>query len=354
MATTDRRLLALIDELLKVHEPAIRRAFLEAMRDARGAVVLQDVVDALARGDLSAAMAAIEFPRTFLAPLDMEISRTYFESGRVFAGLLMADRPRGVTVEVRFDPGNPRAAQWLRQHSSALITEIVNDQREAVREALDAGMMAGRNPRVVALDVVGRMDRVAKQRVGGVIGLTTQQSQWVENARAELMSGDPVRMEGYFDRKLRDKRFDRLVRKAIAEGKPVSAVDVARITTRYGDRLLKFRGDTIARTESLTALSYSQDESARQLLDASGLRPDQITRSWITRHDGRARDSHIALDGKKAPLDGYFVSPMTGARLRFPRDTSGGAPASELVACRCASSLKVSWNNPRQTVRTGL
>lgn len=347
MPATDRRLRALIDELLKVHEPAIRRAFVEAMQDARSAVVLQDVVDALARGDIGGAMRAIEFSRAFLAPLDQEIARAYYRTGQGFTGLLMASRPRGVNVEVRFDPGNPRAAHWLGEHSSRLVTEIVADQRTAVREALDAGMMAGRHPRTVALDVVGRMDRAAKVRAGGVIGLTSQQARWVENARAELLSGDPARMRAYFDRRLRDKRFDRTVAKAIREGRAVSAADVTKITTRYSDRLLAYRGEVIARTEGLTALSHSQDESARQLIEASGLRPDQIERTWIARLDGRTRDAHVALHEQRAPLDGAFTSPTTGARMRFPRDTSLGAHGEDVVQCRCTSSLKVNWQGAR-------
>lgn len=345
MAASDRRLRALIDELLKAHEPAIRRAFIEAMQDARSAVDFTAVVNALARGDIAGAMAVIEFSRAFLAPLDQEIARAYYRAGQGFTGLLMASKPRGIAVEVRFDPGNPRAAQWLAQHSSTLVTEIVADQRTAIREALEAGMMAGRNPRTVALDVVGRMDTVAKQRVGGVIGLTSQQAQWVEKARAELQSGDPALMERYFRRKLRDKRFDRTVAKAMREGR--AAPDVAKIVTRYSDRMLEYRGKTVALTESLTALSYAQEESARQLLDASGLRPDQIERTWIARLDGKTRDAHIKLNEQKAPLDGFFISPATGARMKFPRDTSGGASGEDVIRCRCVSSLKVTWGGAR-------
>ena len=341
MASTDRRLRALIDELLKTHEPAIRRAFIEAMQDARGAVDLAAVVDALARGDLTGAMQAIEVSRSFLAPLDHEMARAYYRAGRGVTGLLMASRPRGVSVEVRFNPGNPRAAAWLSQHSSTLVREIIDDQRVAVREALQAGMAAGRHPKTVALDVVGRMDRVAKQRTGGVIGLTSGQAQWVENARAELASGDPARMRAYLERRLRDRRFDRTVMKAIREGKPVSPLDVTKIVSRYSDRMLEYRAKTIALTESLTALSYSQEESARQLLDASGLQPENIERTWIARLDGHTRDSHVALNEQKVPLDGAFVSPATGARMRFPRDTSMGAHGEDVVRCRCVSSLKV-------------
>ena len=344
MPTADRRLRALIDELLKVHEPAIQRAFVEAMQDARSAVNLADVVNALVRGDIAGAMQAVEFSRAFLAPLDQEIARAYYRAGQGFTGLIMASKPRSVAVVIRFDPGNPRAASWLQQHSSTLVREIVDDQRTAIRSALSAGMEAGRNPRVVALDVVGRMDAVTKTRVGGVIGLTSQQAQWVENARAELLSGDPVRMEAYFDRKKRDKRFDRTVARAIREGRPVSAADVTKIATRYSDRLLAYRGEVIGRTETLTALSYSQDESARQMIESGGIRATQVRKRWNARLDGRTRDSHVALNEDEVGFDETFRSPATGARMRFPRDQSLGASGEDVVSCRCFLTQRFDWN----------
>lgn len=175
-----------------------------------------------------------------------------------------------------------------------------------------------------------------------MIGLTSQQAQWLENARTELASGDPARMRAYLERKLRDRRFDRTVMKALREGKPVSPVDVTKIVSRYSDRLLEYRGKTIALTESLTALSVSQDEASRQLIEASGLRSDQIVKRWISRLDGHTRDTHVSMDGQKASLDEVFVSP-SGARMRYPRDSSLGAPADEIVRCRCVVSNSVVW-----------
>jgi hypothetical protein len=344
MAISNRQQLALFAELHRIHDPVIRRAFLEAIRDARASVNLATVIAALSRGDIASAMQEIEFSRTFLAPLDMAIRGEYFEGGKSFLDQLVADGKRsGTTVTVRFDPGNPRAAEWLLDHSSKLITNIVDDQRITTQEALAAGMNAGRHPRTVALDVVGRINKLTKRREGGVIGLTSPQGRWVENARRELQSGDPAQMRAYLERKARDRRFDSMVRKAIKEERPVPATSVTAITTRYSDKLLKLRGDTIARTESLTALSHSQDEAARQLLEASGLRADQIVRTWVAHLDRRTRDGHIALHEKRAPLDGAFVSPVTGKRLRFPRDTSLGASGVDVIQCRCTPTLKVMW-----------
>lgn len=331
-----------MDQLLKDQSPLIREAFLEAMRDARDSIRLQDVIDALSRGDVAAAARALDIQRAFLAPLDQAFAATYFAAGSGHNELLMQMLRRGgLSIEIRFDPGAPRAASWVRQHSSQLITEIVEGQRAAVREALGVGLDAGRNPRTVALDIVGRMDKVAKRRVGGIVGLTSGQAEVVENARAQLLSGEPAQMEAYLKRKLRDRRFDRTVREAIREGRPVSALDVNRIVTRYTDRMLKYRGDVIGRTETLTALSYAQNENMAQLLDTGGIRSDQVLKSWTARLDKRTRDSHVALNGDEVGMTGTFVSPATGARMRFPRDTSMGAGGEDTIQCRCYAVFRM-------------
>jgi len=342
MAVSKRQQLDLIAELMKVHDPALQRAFLDAINEARSSISLSDVIAALRRGDIAEAARAAEVSKTFFAPFDMELQRAYFNSGSSILNQFVADgRRNGTTVNVRFDAGDPRAAEWMRRHSSTLITAITEDQRTATREALAVGMEAGRHPRTVALDVVGRINPTTKKREGGVIGLTRDQTRYLESARKELR--DPEAMANYLKRKLRDRRFDSIVRRAIKEGRPLANADVARITTRYSDRMLKARAETIARTESLTALSYGQDEAARQLLDASGLRADQIVRTWVSHIDRRTRDGHIALHEKKTRLDSFFISPMSGAHMRFPRDTEMGAHGIDVINCRCTSTLKVNW-----------
>lgn len=204
-------------------------------------------------------------------------------------------------------------------------------------------MEAGRNPRATALDVIGRMNRVTKRREGGLLGLTTNQMRFVSNARAELLSGDPAQMAAYLERKRRDKRFDPAVRKAIREGKPVPAAVADKITGRYSDRLLALRGEMIARTESLTAFSNAQWEGVRQMIESGRVRADQVTKVWRATRDGRTRDSHAALGGTEAQMNEAFMSPLTGARMMHPHDASLGAPASEIIGCRCFCQYSIDF-----------
>ena len=341
--TARERLQAQIEALLAEQAPRIRDAFLQAIYDARSVPRLEDVVALLTRGDIEGAARLLEIQQIFLAPLDQAIVGTYMQSGAVAMEAIVATAPKAMRLVARFDGRNPAAESWLREHSSALITEIIADQREGIREVLRAGMEAGRNPRGVALEVIGRVDKVTGKRVGGLLGLTSQQMKFVQNARAELLSGDPAQMRAYFDRARRDKRFDPTVRKAIREGRALTEAEVAKITGRYATKLLALRGEVIARTEALTAFRNAQWNSIRQLVDSGKVRPDQVTKVWSATLDGRTRDTHVALHNHKAGMGEAFISPLSGARMLYPGDTSMGAPGSETIMCRCLMQPKVDW-----------
>lgn len=190
----------------------------------------------------------------------------------------------------------------------------------------------------MALDVVGRINRATQRREGGIIGLTSQQASYVSNARAQLETLDA----GYFDRKLRDKRFDRVVQRSIRDGKALSRADIDRITGRYADRLLAHRGEVLARTESIAALHAGQFEAARQLVDSGKVRADQITKVWDATGDARTRASHMAMDGQAVGLNEPFITPG-GYRMMHPHDASLGAPADEIIQCRCFMAIRVKY-----------
>lgn len=246
----------------------------------------------------------------------------------------------------RFDARNPRAERWLREHSGNLIEGIVEDGKDAVRLVLEAGQSDGRNPRATALDIVGRLNRATGRREGGILGLNSAQTDAVIRARADLLSGDPARLRNYLTRGRRDKRFDRLVTKAIREGRPVSRADADAITGRYKDRLLALRGETIARNETLAGLNAGKEEGIRQLIDAGKVQRSQVKKIWRATGDSRTRDSHMALNGVEIGIDEPFISPLTGAQMMYPHDTSRGAPASEIIQCRCFYEVKIDYLSP--------
>lgn len=251
---------------------------------------------------------------------------------------------------MRFRVRNPRAEQWLNDQSSRLVTEITESTREAIRTVAREALEQGQGPRRTALDIVGRLNRATGRREGGIIGLTTQQTGWASRAYQELRSGDPAQMQNYLDRRARDRRFDRSVLRAIREGRAIPAEDAQRMVRSYRNRLLRYRGETVARTETHTSLHAAQDEGLRQITEQTNVPASAIKRHWDATEDSATRLSHRALEteydlrnGRGVGVDEPFVSPLTGARMMHPGDGSLGAPGDETINCRCRVRVNIDY-----------
>lgn len=239
----------------------------------------------------------------------------------------------------RFKVRNPRAERWLADSSSSLITEITESTQDAVRFLLRDAMTKGRGPRSVALDIVGRIDTRTGVRTGGIVGLHSQDVASANRALAQLRSGDPAEMAKYLRRKARNRNFDSVVRKAIREGRAVPAEQAGKIVSAYQNRLLYQRGETIARTELLQSLHHAQDEAIEQLVESEKLERRQISAEWDASEDGHTRDSHAAANGQR--VEGEQTFTVGGYQMRFPGDRSGGAPAKEVINCRCRKRIHI-------------
>lgn len=336
---------AKIEAAVEAMQPALRKAFLDAIADIRSAAQIALVAGHLERGDVEAAIAALHLDAAFLAPLDDALRQAYVSGGNATLQMLtgLRDPRTSGPLVIRFDRGNPRPERWLREHSSKLIREITEEQRAGIREVLVEGMAAGRNPRSTALEIVGRLNGATGKREGGLIGLTSSQMKTATNAETELLSGDPAAMKNYLGRKLRDRRYDSRVLKAIEEGRRLNAVDAAQMVQRYRDRMLKMRGDFIARTESMAAFGASQWEAMHQIVDTGALQASQIRKVWRSAGDGRVRHSHQALNGTELAMDEAFRSPATGALMQYPGDTEHGAHGEDVIGCRCICEPKINY-----------
>ncbi|MBB4798011.1 hypothetical protein HNP32_001735 [Brevundimonas bullata] len=315
----------------------VAQAFMAAINDLRSNVELQKVIAALERGDLQGAMDALHLSRAAFAGLEAKITEAFIAGGQG----AVASMPAAVSIGFRFDPGNQRAASWIRQFSGNLITGLVDGERQQARDFIADGMARGAHPRSVALELVGRISRATGQRTGGLIGLSAPQRAYVQAARIELASADRKLLKHYLTRTRRDRRYDRTVLKAIREGKAIDRDTASLMVTRYSARLVQLRGEVIARTEGLPAIRAAKHEAYQQLVDDGRVAETDIERGWHTTQDGRQRDTHDAMGGQTVRgLSQPFQSP-SGALLMFPGDTSLGAVAEEIVACRCDESISV-------------
>ncbi len=324
-----------IDALIDSWAPKLQRAFMLAIAGIRDAAQVGLIAKMLERGDVDGAIRAVGLDPLAFRDLDKAIADAFEDGGRRAAADIPAlGQPSGHALKILFDVRNMSAEAWLRQHSAGLVTAIVDDQRVAIRQHLEAGMAAGSNPKDVALDLIGRVNPATGNRAGGVIGLTASQEEWARNYAAELASNDPSALT----RNLRDKRFDKTIQKAIDAGTPLPADVQAKMVATYRNRALRYRGETIGRTEAMTSLHQAQDEAYQQAVAKGQVKPANVRKIWASARDSRVRHTHKVLDGTSIGMAEVFVSP-SGARLRFPGDPS--APAAEVIQCRCHVTYRV-------------
>jgi len=331
-----------LDDAIERFTPTIAEAFRSAIQGVKDTVLITDLVGALEAGDPIRALRVLGFNDAAMRPLTAAIEQA-FENGGITAASAFPRLTDGLGTRAvfRFDVRNSRAEAWLRDRSSRLVSRINEQTLENIRNTLNDGMRLGTNPRETALNIVGRLDPATGQRAGGIIGLTPMQERWISSARAEL--ADPETASNWFTRKRRDKRFDSIVRKSIEDNVPLDTVTINKLTTRYSDSMLKLRGDTIARTESIAALNQSAQESLQQAVDNGSIDKSAVKRIWDSAgDDGRTRESHLIMDGQAVGLNEPFTAP-DGSRMMYPGDTSLGASAEETINCRCRVRLSVDW-----------
>jgi hypothetical protein len=311
-----------IQRALAKHDVAIRRAFERAIRERRESINLRALAEAIEGRDIGRAIEIAGLSRGDMFPLDTAIRTAYFEGAQTIPAAAPAFAAR-----IALDGNAPRAVEWARQHVGGLITDIIEDNRTAIRGIITQQLVDGVGPRQAAVAVRGQ------------IGLTAQQTGFVANARAQLTNLDA----GYFTRQLRDRRFDGIVRRAIADGKPLASADIDRITGRYAERLLKHRSEVIARTESITALRMGRREGIQQAIEQGAIAPDALKRVWSTSADDRVREDHVAMDGEEVEgIDTPWTLP-DGSQMMTPGDTSLGADPSTTIQCRCYEAFVVDW-----------
>jgi hypothetical protein len=313
--------------LLDTWEPRLKQSFLEAFNEVKNGAQIDQIARMLDRGDVDGALRAVGLDPTQFRIFEKAFEAAYEAGGAATSTSLPITRDaQGFRVKFQFSIRNPIAEQWLKQYSSNLIREIVDDQKNMIRGFLQDGLSKGLNPKTTALDLVGRIGANG-QRSGGVIGLTTSQEQWVRNYAEELAS-DPA---ASLSRALRDKRFDRAVTKAVKEEKPLDDALRAKMEAAYRNRALRLRAETIARSETITALHQAQSDALDQAIQSGGLKADTVTMVWHSAHDKRVREAHRELDGQKIKRGGVFASSL--GPIRFPGDPQ--ASAANTINCRC-------------------
>lgn len=311
-----------LDELLARYEPRLAarfRSLMQRVKAQRTVAELEAMIEAGASGQAVADIldnvdAAAKVMASETAALDLIVGR------EVSAWL---GEELGALID--YDATNYRAVSRLANNRAWLARWWGADQAQAIDAVIaevGAGLVGGINPRQMAT------------AIKDAIGLTPDRARAVANYRRALEQNS-ARSLRY---KLRDARSDKAVKRAIAEGKPLSPERIDKMVGRYADRQVAQRAEVIARTEAIRALHEAEEESFAQAIDGGVLESTRIQQEWHAGALPRTRESHHAMRGQLRRWQEPFIS-GAGNELRYPCDPQ--APASETIQCRCGVSRKV-------------
>lgn len=189
------------------------------------------------------------------------------------SGGLQAKIPaiRKEVISFRFDAERPEAAAWAEKEAGRLIREVTQQQVDVVREYVRAGALGEFTPQQIA------------RGLRDTIGLTEEQSRWVEN--------------------FRDREIKRLEDTGMSRDRAVAESE--RATQRYHDRIHRYRTETIARTEVLRSFHEGRRQAWQQGIE-EGFISAYSQKEWSTEIDGRECQICGPLDGTRVGITGEF------------------------------------------------
>lgn len=309
-----------IERLVDGQERKIGDAFLSSIRGIRDLATLEDIADRLDRGQSLDDIYSEESVTNELATLGAAVSASAL-SGASLTAELQDERVvgrNGTVVNFVFNATNPRVSGFAERVAATRVREVSNDVRAVIRETVRRETLAGTNPRQAA------------RNIRQAVGLTAKQEQAVRNYRAALESRDAAALQ----RTLRDRRFDPTIARAIQTDSPLSAQQIERMTERYRERFVKYRSETIARTEATRTINGAAKEYMEGYIEDGAIAREQVRRFWHYTKDERTRASHRqipALNERGRGMDEPFQTPL--GPIMYPGDPS--APPENSVMCRC-------------------
>ena len=317
----------LYERLLARYSKELADAFFAAIRDTASGVSFRELVAAIDSGNAARVVQVLGLDEAALFPVADALRNTFIAGGASVAEIV----PRG--ARFGFDGRHPRAEAWVAEQAGTMIQNITDDTLPAVRAAVLDGVERGRSSNAVARDIVGRVDRRAGVRKGGILGLNEQQAKASIRARAELEQGSRKFLRRELPRRTR-KRIEGI----LDRGDDLTKTDIELSMREYNNAQLKYRGDMIARTEAHGALSSGQHEGFQQAIDSGKIR--SASKAWVHNSANQdEREDHVSLSMAPAiPFDQAFVLP-DGTRMQYAHDPAGGAKHN--IFCRCTTRYQV-------------
>lgn len=197
-------------------------------------------------------------------------------------------------------PVNPGTMRWAETRGSSMIREVMQSQKAAVRSVIFGAVKRG-----------SRGPHIAK-RISRIVGLLEREALAVANFEAQMETAGLAQ-------DVIDKR-----------------------ASRYSAKLLRKRGERIARSETIAAMSEGQRVGWKQAQEEGHL-PDNVVRRWISAPESPNPNRPCAICtalGKADPvgLDEPWIVEVNGVVHHVMR--AGGGEGGAHPHCRCTASLE--------------
>lgn len=258
-----------LDDILRAAdqaEPATRKALLAALQQIRSD--FPDITALLEAGRIDDAI------RIFHQVAPSTVLTEAMRDALLGAATSVA-RVEAVQIGISFNQVNARAVRWAEREAARQITGLSAALHRTLNSVITDALEAGASPAAVA------------REIRSLIGLTTNQARSVES----------------------------LFLQSIKDG--VTEDLAARIAERNSARLIRFRAETIARTETIRAANMGQQLVWDEAID-SNLLPDTAEKVWLATGDDRTCPICAVLDGKVIGVRDDFA--VTERATSFTRD----------------------------------
>lgn len=316
MTPADRALWEAVRKRVAVMSPDMVDAYLQTYRNLVAGWTEVQMAEALANPEMAAEALVTE--ESFLRAtqgLRAEVVKQVRGAAMFYGPRIGAPGASGTTLAV-FDVLNPNVLEAVRTLQSRVMTGLQAEVRETVRAVTAASVEQG-----LPFATTGR-------RIREVVGLAPNQLEAVENFRRALEQGSEVVDGGTgftraLNRKLRDKRFDRTLRRLRKSKGSLTPAQIDKMTERYATRFKAWNANVHARTATTDSQRLGKHLAMQQAIDMGYVNAALVWSRWVDSGDNRVRELHVAANGEEVRFGDPF--PTTGEVI----------PGESTYNCRC-------------------
>ena len=291
-SATQRQLVAAIRADLARMDPAMRRAYARSWLALQSQMTESVMLARLQSGVPLADLIPQRIMDRAFAPVQTELRTDASKGFDRQMKLLTRNGAEDLVLGIGFDSLSPNVVEATKKLDDFILTNAKAEVRESVRQFVEAGITAGKNPRAIA------------RGMREVVGLAPIHEVHIRNFRAKLEAiGTGGKMP---ENELRDKRFDATLKRALKDKATLSQGQIDTMVAAYTRKYTAWHAEVVARTATLNAFRSGQAAATEKMVELGLVKRQDMVKIWTTVRDDRVRPEHVAMEGEEVPLDKPF------------------------------------------------